>query len=158
MIDSLFHIGLYSHMPLLILQQNQYFFVYFISTSDRDLYRWWVHAGFAFLYFWTFQLSGLRNRYIMWHMEKNNILSGFHPYEVMGVCLYFSVALCVPTEIVLLLWPNTNGFLTSGVWMSQLIQRMSQLCLISCIYHIILEKIGFCSLLRAHYFAKEFLT
>jgi hypothetical protein len=157
MIDSLIHIGVYSHMPLLVLQKNQQFFVYFISTPDRDFWRWWVHAGFAFLYFWTFQLSGLRNRYIIWHMEKNNILSGFHPYEVLGVCLYFSVALCLPTEIVLLLWPNTNGFLTSDVWISQLIQRMSHLFLISCIYHIAIEKTGMCSLMRAHYFAKEFL-
>jgi hypothetical protein len=159
MIDSIFHVGLYSHVPLLILQQNQrFFFIYFIDTPDRLFWRWWVNAGIAFLYFWIFQLSRLRNRYIIWHMEKNNILSGFHPYELLGVCLYFSVALCVPTEIILLWWPNTNGFLTSAIWTSQLIQRMSHLFLIGCIYHIGLEKTGVWALLRSHYFAQEFLT
>jgi hypothetical protein len=159
MIDSIIHVGLYSHIPLLILQQNQrYFFIYFIDTSERLFWRWLINAGFAFFYFWIFQLSGLRNRYIMWHMEKNNILSGFHPYELFGVCLYFSVALCLPTEIVLLWWPTTNAFLTSRVWTLQLFQRMSHLFLISCIYHIGLEKTGVFCLLRARYFAREFLT
>ena len=159
MIDSIIHVGLYSHMPLLILQQNQrYFFIYFIDTQDRIFWRWLLNAGFAFFYFWVFQLSGLRNRYIMWHMERNNILSGFHPYELLGVCLYFSVALCVPTEFVLLWWPNTNAFLTSRVWTLQLFQRMGHLFLISFIYHIGLEKTGVFCLLRARYFAREFLN
>lgn len=156
MTDSLIHTILYSHIPLLILQENEYFFVYFIDTPDRIWWRWLIQAAFAFVYFWIFQLSGLRNRYIMWHMEKNNTLSGFHPYEVIGVCLYFSVALCVPTEFVLLWWPNTNKLLTSQVWTSQLFQRMSQLFLITSVYHTVFEKIGIFSLMRANYFIHEF--
>lgn len=157
MIDSLIHTLVYSHLPLFILQENPQLFVFFFDTPDRAQWRWVIHAGFAFGYFWIAQLSGLRNRYIMWHMDKNNILSGFHPYQVIGVCLYFSVALCVPTEIVLLWWPSTTTLLTSRVWTSQLLQRMCQLVLISSIYHSIIEKIGLGTFMRATYFTHEFL-
>ena len=158
LIDGIFHACVYSHIPLLILQQNQrFFFVKFIDSPERASMRWFVNDSLAFLYFWAFQLSGIRNRYVLWHMERNNILSGFHPYELLAVCFYFSVLLCLPTEITLLWWPNENPFLTNQIWMQQLSSRMILTFLISTIYHISLEKTGMWAFLRARYFGLEFL-
>ena len=157
-IDAIFHAATYSHLPLLILQQNQpLFLVDFVDTPERLAWRWFVNDGLAFVYFLIYQHSGLRNRHVMWHMEKNNILSGFHPYEVLGTCLYFSIFLCIPTELILLWWPNESRFLTNEIWISHLIQRMNLMFLIACMYHIVLEKIGLNSILRARYFGLEFL-
>ena len=55
LIDGIFHACVYSHIPLLILQQNQRFFlVNFIDTPDRAASRWLVHDG-------LFSISGYSN-------------------------------------------------------------------------------------------------
>lgn len=157
-IDSFFAATLYSQLPSWFLYMNQDFFlVRFIDTSERIAWRWSVQCILAFLYFWIYQLSGIRNRYVIWHMERNNLFSGFHPIEILFVSLYFSVFLCIPTEFALLWFSNTNRFLTTDVWIHQLGARINLLFLIGSAYHIFLEKIGLNPFLRVRYFQHEFL-
>lgn len=159
MIDALFHTVIYCHMPLLLIQENQkLFFVRFLDEPARLGYRYIINASIGFLAFLYFQMSGMRNRYIIWHMARNNILSGFHALEILGVGLYFSFILCLPTEVALEVFvPSTNPLLTDLVWYRQTVVRMNLLFLVSVAFHILYEKFGLGPFLRANYFQREFL-
>jgi hypothetical protein len=121
------------------------------TTETREM-RYVAIAGLAFWLYWYYSSSGLRTRYILWHLERIRYGSGFIPLETAAVAAYHSVILCLGSESLLLLRNSETPSWFELFWFQNLGIRMKNVFFFSILQHIILERSGFFDRVRLIYF------
>ena len=124
------------------------------SLERRDL-RYLTVACIAFCLFYYYSVSGLRTRYVVWHLQRRRYGSGFYPLETAAVAMYHSVALCLLSETFVPFLDQTRPQLLTSTWLELLGYRMKNIFFLSIIQHTALELSGFFDKVRREYFQVE---
>ena len=126
-----------------------------VEPPERRDVRYITVACMAFCMFYYYSVSGLRKRYISWHLERRRYGSGFYPLETAAAAMYHSVALCLLSETALTMIDLKRPFLLSQAWLDMVGFRMKNIFLLSIIQHSALELSGFFDRIRGEYFQAE---
>jgi hypothetical protein len=126
-----------------------------VEPVERRDVRYITVACIAFCMFYYYSISGLRTRYVVWHLERRRYGSGFYPLETAAVAMYHSVALCLLSETIIPFIDLQRPFLLTPTWLENLGFRMKNIFLLSIIQHTALELSGFFDKIRREYFQVE---
>jgi hypothetical protein len=123
----------------------------FETEETRDL-RYITVSCIAFCLFYYYSISGLRNRYVTWHLARRRYASGFSPLETAAVAMYHSVALCLLSESILPFFDKRKPIVLTSIWLEHLGSRMKNVFFLSILQHTALELSGFFDKIRREYF------
>lgn len=151
-IDMLIFSLLYSQMPFLLLDlfEKTGTIFSFESLSRKYIRHIVISCVSPILFVWASK-TGLRNRYIIWHLERNIQYSGLNAIELLCVPLYFCIYV-VPLEYVVSYIDDTYPMPIHSSWSLHLLSRTSNTFLMSAFCHIVLERISIMDTYRLNYF------
>jgi hypothetical protein len=151
-IDMLIFSLLYSQIPfaLLDLFEKTGAIFSFEPVSRKYIRHIVISCVSPVLFLWASK-SGLRNRYVIWHLERNIKYSGLNPIEVLCVPLYFCIYI-IPLEYFVSYIDYTYPMPIHSSWSLHLLSRTSNTFLMSALYHLLLERSSFMDTYRLHYF------
>ena len=144
----------YSLTPFFVsdlLSKSIYPYRIYESQEQKHL-RYLTITSIAFCLFYYYSVSGLRNRYILWHLQRRRYGSGFYPLETAAVAMYHSVVLCILSETIVPMIDLQKPSILSHAWLEHLGYRMKNVFLLSIIQHTALELSGFFDKIRREYF------
>jgi len=143
---------LYSQTPFFLLDLfEKTGDVFTFESSSRKTMRHIVVSCVSPLVFVWFSKSGWRNRYVIWHLERNKTYSGLNPIELLVVPLYFCMYV-LPLEYVISFLDQSYPMPFHSAWPIHLASHFSNTYLISSFYHILLEQTSFMDTYRQGYF------
>jgi len=154
-IDMIVFSMFYSQIPFFMLdalEKTGEVFTY-ESSSRKHIRHAVVFAISPFLFLW-FSKSGWRNRYVIWHLERNKKYSGLNALELFIVPLYFCIYV-VPFEYLISYLDYTYPMPIHSSWTLHLLNRFSNTFLVSAFYHILLEQTTFMDGYRLNYFVVD---
>jgi hypothetical protein len=122
------------------------------ETDEQKTVRYIFVFLISFLFFFFYTKSGYRTRYMIWHLERRRLASGFTPIETAAVSMYHSVILCLTTETILPLIDPLRPVVLSSIWLDDLGFRMKNIFFLSILQHALLEMSGFWNKIRREYF------
>ena len=122
----------------------------FESNSRKAIRHIVVSSVSPFVFLW-FSKSGWRNRYILWHLERNTPYSGLNASELLLVPLYFCMYV-LPFEYLISYIDHSYPMPLHTTWPLHLLSRTSNTFLVSALYHMLLEKSTFMDTYRMNYF------
>ncbi len=126
------------------------------GESDEQKTVRYIFVGFiSFLFFFFYTKTGFRTRYMIWHLERRRLASGFTPLETAAVSMYHSVVLCLTTETLLPIIDPMRPLVLSPLWVHHLGFRMKNIFMLSILQHALLEMSGFWNKIRREYFEVE---
>ncbi len=125
----------------------------FESASRKPIRHLVVLTISPFLFVW-FSKSGWRNRYIIWHLERNKQYSGLNALELFLVPLYFCLYV-IPFEYLISIVDNTHPMPLHSAWPLHLLSRFCNTFLAASFFHIILEQTTFMDAYRLNYFVVD---
>ncbi len=152
--EGVFFSCLYSLTPFFasdLMTKSVYPYHNFETQETRDL-RYITVSCIAFCLFYYYSITGLRSRYINWHLARRRYASGFFPLETAAVAMYHSVALCLLSECVMPFLYKGKPLVLTSVWLEQLGFRMKNVFFLSILQHSALELSGFFDKIRREYF------
>lgn len=143
----------YSQIPFFMLDVLETTSVIFIPHEPlaRRHIRHTVVAGVSIPLFLWFSKSGWRNRYMIYHLEKQTAHSGLLPLELILTTLYFCMYV-LPCEYIIAYFHNGYPNPMSGIWPLFLAGKFSNTFLVGLFYHYILELSGFMDNHRQNFF------
>ena len=152
--EGIFFSSFYSLTPFFFsdLITKPVFGFYIREPAERTDIRHSVAACISFLFFYFFSVSGMRTRYMIWHLEQNRSSSGFVPVETIAVAMYHTMVLCILSESIAPLIDQQSPEVLSALWIQYLGFRMKNIFFLSIIQHFFLELSGFCDKVRRDYF------
>lgn len=152
--EGIFFACFYSTAPFFAMDllNNTDLGYYVIEPLGRKEMRYFIISSFGFFFFYLYTISGLRTRYILWHLERKRYGSGFIPLEALAVCCYHSVLLCLLTETLLPALDGKKPQVLSELWIQNLGIWMKHVFLFSLIGHTAYELSGFADKIRREYF------
>ncbi len=154
-VDLFIFSSFYSQIPFFLLDAlEKTGEVYTYESSSRQQFRHLVVFTVSPLFFVWFSKSGWRNRYIIWHLERNKRYSGLNALELIVVPLYFCVYV-VPFEYLISYLHHTYPMPIHSSWPLHLFNRFSNTFLIASLYHILLELSTFMDAHRLNYFVVD---
>ncbi len=122
-----------------------------LESEEQMTMRYFFVSVIGFFSFYLYTLSGLRTRYMLWHLERERSASGFVPLETAAVGMYHSVVLCLITETILPFVDPLKPDVLSPPWADNVGVRMKNIFLISILQHAFLEMSGFWNKIRKDY-------
>ncbi len=155
--EGVFFSCFYSVTPFLVsdlMTKSIYPYRTYESQETREI-RYITVSFIAFCFFYFYSISGLRKRYIVWHLERRRYASGFFPLETAAVAMYHSVALCLFSESMLAFFDTQKPQLLTSIWLEHLGYRMKNIFFLSILQHSALELSGFFDKIRKEYFQIE---
>lgn len=154
-IDLLVFSSFYSQIPFFLhdmLAKTGEVFTY--ESHSRQPLRLLVVFTISPFFFVWFSKSGWRNRYMIWHLERNKRYSGLNAIELILVPLYFCVYV-IPFEYLISYLDHTYPMPIHSAWPLHLLNRFSNTFLIASLYHILLELSTFMDAYRLNYFVVD---
>lgn len=151
-IDMLVFSLLYSQMPFFLLDlfEKTGSIFSFESSSRKTIRHIVISCVSPVLFVWASKV-GLRNRYVIWHLERNMKYSGLNPIELLCVPLYFCFYV-VPLEYIVSYIDSTYPMPIHSSWALHLFSRTSNTFLMSALWHIVVERTSFMDTYRLNYF------
>lgn len=125
--------------------------IFTFESPSRKQIRHLVVLAISPLVFTWFSKSGWRNRYIIWHLERNKRYSGLNALELLAVPLYFCMYV-IPFEFLISYFDHTYPMPIHSAWPLHLLSRFSNTFLASSFFHILLEQTGVMDSYRLNYF------
>jgi hypothetical protein len=154
-IDMVVFSAFYSQMPFFLLDLlEKTGDVFTFESSSRKEIRHLIVLAIAPFFFAWFSKSGWRNRYIIWHLEKNQQNSGLNALEIFFVPLYFCVYV-LPFEYLISFLDSKHPMPIHSSWTLHLLSRFSNTFLASSLCHILLEYSPFMDAYRQNYFVVD---
>jgi len=152
--EGIFFSSFYSLAPFFFsdILTKPVFGFYITEPHERTDIRYIVIYSISFLLFYFYSVSGMRTRYIIWHLEQNRISSGFIPLETVAVATYHTMVLCLLSESIAPLIDQQKPEILSALWIQYLGFRMKNIFFLSIIQHSLLELSGFYDKVRREYF------
>jgi len=145
----------YSQLPFFFLDlMEKTGDIFTFETASRKHIRHLVVLGISPFVFLWFSKSGWRNRYIIWHLERNKPYSGLNALELFLVPLYFSTYV-IPFEYAISFLDNTYPMPLHSSWPLHLLSRWSNTFLAASFFHILLEQSRFMDAFRQNYFVVD---
>jgi hypothetical protein len=142
----------YSQIPFFLLDfLEKTGDVFTFESESRKQIRHLVVLSISPLIFWWFSKSGWRNRYIIWHLERNKQYSGLNALELFLVPSYFCLYV-VPFEFLISFLDHSYPMPIHSSWPLHLLSRFSNTFLASSFFHILLEQSTFMDAYRLNYF------
>lgn len=152
--EGVFFSCFYSLSPFVVsdlMTKSIYPFRRYETDEMRDI-RYIIVSSIAFCLFYFYSVSGLRSRYILWHLDRKRYASGFSPLETAAVGMYHSLSLCLLSECIMPFLNKDRTFLLSSAWLELVGFRMKNVFFLSIVQHTALELSGFFDKIRREYF------
>jgi hypothetical protein len=154
-IDMIIFSTTYSQMPFFLLDTlEKTGDVFTFESSARKQIRHLVVLFVAPFFFAWYSKSGWRNRYILWHLERNRRNSGLNALELFAVPLYFCIYV-IPFEFLISYLDHTYPMPIHSSWPLHLLSRFSNTFLAASLCHIVLEYSPFMDQFRLNYFVTD---
>ena len=155
--EGLFFSCVYSVTPFVLsdILAKPVFHFKDLESDEQRIVRYFFVCSISFFFFFLYTRTGFRTRYIIWHLERRRIASGFTPLETAAVAMYHSVVLCLTTESLLSFVDPIKPPILSPMWLDHLGFRMKNIFFLSILQHSILEMSGFWNRIRKEYFEVE---
>lgn len=156
-LDSLVFSTLYSQIPFFctdFFETTRELLLFSYDSYQRKQSRHITVFIVSFFLFHWFHYSGLRNRYMIYHLEKNRHRSGLYPFEMFVTALYFC-SFYFPLEYTTAYFDNNYPSADNSVWPLHMFNKISNTFLIASLYHYALESSGFMDNYRLNYFTLD---
>lgn len=152
LIDLVVFSFIYSQIPFFLLDLSEKTGGTFsFESPSRKPIRHMVVSCISSVFFYWFTKSGWRNRYVIWHLERNTKYSGLNAIELIAVPLYFCMYV-LPFEYLISYIDYTYPMPIHSAWPLHLLSRTSNTFLVSALYHIVLERAAIMDSYRMNYF------
>lgn len=152
LVDMFLFSAFYSQTPFFLLDVlEKTGDVFTFESASRKQIRHLVVFAISPLVFVWYSKSGWRNRYIIWHLERNRRYSGLNALEMFIVPLYFCMYV-IPFEFLISYLDYTYPMPIHSSWPLHLLSRLSNTFLAGSFFHILLEQTSFMDTYRLNYF------